>query len=210
MPVGHVQRPQTHGRAVDVGGDPPGSRALLLGELAEELAQFPDALPGECGQPEDGGTGLAVLAEGDAVVVEEPAQVVQYEVGGLPGQPVHLVQDDEGHLRVPGERPQVALVQHGVGILLRIHHPHHGVDQRQHPVHVVPVCADRRVQVGQVDEDHPAQRLRLRGLAGPAPQPPGDLQPVEQSGGSVRPAARDGSGGGRAAQPHLGDLHTGE
>ncbi len=210
MPVGDVERPQAHGRAVDVGGDPPGRGALLLGELSEEFAQFPHAVPGQRGQPEDRGAGLAVFAECDAVLVEEPAQVVQNEVGGLAGQPVHLVQHDEGHLRVPGQRPQVALVQHRVRVFLRVHHPHHGVDQCQDAVHVVPVRADRRVEVRQVDEDHPAQRLGLRGLAGPAPQPPRDLQPVQQSGGPVRPAARDGRRGGRATQPGLGDLHPGE
>ena len=75
-------------------------------ELAEHLAQFPDALPGERGQREHGGARLAVLAERHAVLVEQPPQIVQHLVGGLPGQPVHLVEDDERDLRVA--RPAAA------------------------------------------------------------------------------------------------------
>ncbi len=208
--VGDVQRPHADGGLVDVGGDAPGGGAPLLGELAEQVAQFPDALPGERGQREDGGPGLAVLAERDAVLVQQPPQVVQDEVDGLAGQPVHLVQDDERHLGVPGQRAQVPLVQHRVGVLLRVHHPHHRVDQGEHPVHVLAVGAHRGVQVRQVHQDQPAQRLGLGGLARPAPQPPGDLQPVQQPGRAVGPAARDGRGRRRPAQPRLGDLHSGK
>ncbi len=210
MAVGHVQRTQAHGGPVDIGGDPPGRGALLLGELCEKVAEFPDALAGQRRQPEDGGAGLVVLAEGDAVVVQQPSQVVQYEVRRLAGQPVHLVQHDERHLGVPGQWPQVPLVQHRVGVLLRVDHPHHRVDEGEHPVHVVAVGPDRGVQVRQVHQDHPAQRPGLRGLARPAAQPARDLEAVEQPGRAVRPAARDGCGGRRPAQPRFGNLHSGE
>ncbi|CAM5579400.1 hypothetical protein SGRI78S_06805 [Streptomyces griseus subsp. griseus] len=171
-----------------------------------------DPVAGERGQGHDGGAGLAVLAERDAVLVEEAAQVVEDEVGRLAGQPVGLVEDDEGDLGVSGERAQVALVEGGVGVLLRVDDPDHRVDQRQHPVHLVAVLGGRRVVVGQVDQDEPLERLVERGgpRVRPAPQPPGDGEAVQQAGGPVGPAARDGLGGGGAAQSGVGDRGPGE
>lgn len=73
------------GGGVHVGRDTAG-RGLPLGdELAERLAQFADALPGERGQGEHGRAGFAVLAQRDAVLVEQAPQVVENLLGGLPG-----------------------------------------------------------------------------------------------------------------------------
>ncbi|CAO0833430.1 hypothetical protein SMICM17S_10541 [Streptomyces microflavus] len=153
-----------------------------------------------------------MLAERHAVLVQEPAKVVEHEVGGLAGQPVDLVEDDEGDLRVPGQGAQIALVQGGVGVLLRVDDPDHRVDQRQHPVHLVPVGCRGGVVVRQVDQDEPLERLVEGGGSGvrPAAQPAGDREAVEQAGGPVGPAARDGLGGGGAAQPGVGDLRPGQ
>ncbi len=135
-----------------------------------------------------------MFAQRHAVLVEEPAQIVQDLVGGLAGQPVDLVEDHEGDLRVSGEGPQIALVQGGVGVLLRVHHPDHRVDERQHPVHLVAVSSRSRVVVGQVDQDEALERLVCRRAAGlgPAPEPSGDREPVQQPRGAVRPRAGEG------------------
>lgn len=177
-----------------------GGRAVL-DEAAHHLAEFGHPVAGERGQGHDGGAGFAVLAERDAVLVEEAAQIVEDEVGGLAGQPVGLVEDDEGDLRVSGERAQIALVERRVGVLLRVDDPDHRVDQGQDPVHLVAVFGGGRVVVGQIDQDEPLERLVEGGGpgVGPAPQPAGDGEPVQQSGGSVGPAARDGLGGGGLA-----------
>ncbi len=90
-----------------------------------------------------------------------------------PGQPVDLVEDDEGDLRVARHRPQIALVEHGVGVLLRVHDPDDGVDERQDAVHLLAVLHGRRVVVGA-------------GRSGPA-----------RAAASRRPGA--GAGGGAAA-----------
>ncbi len=153
-----------------------------------------------------------MLAERDAVLVEEAAQVVEDEVGRLAGQPVGLVEDDEGDLGVAGERAQIAFVEGGVGVLLRIDDPDHRVHQGQDPVHLCAVLGGGRVVVGQVDQDEPLQRLVGGGGPGvrPAAQPAGDGQAVQQPGGPVGPAARDGLGGGGAAQSGVGDRGPGQ
>lgn len=57
-----------------------------------------------------------------------------------------------------GHRPQIALVEYGVGVLLRVDDPDDGVDQRQDAVHLFAVLHGGRVVVGQVDQDQSAQR----------------------------------------------------
>ncbi len=152
-----------------------------------------------------------MLAEGHAVLVQEAAQVVEDEVGGVGAEPVDLVEDDEGDLGVPGEGAEVALVEGGVGVLLGVHDPDDGVDQAEDPVDLVAVGGDGRVVVGQVHEDEALELGVTRAAReGPAAQPVGDGEPVEQSGGALGPAERDGRGGGGAAQAGLGDGDAGE
>ncbi len=211
LPPVRVDGPQTGRRGVHVGGDPARRGSPLGHELAERLAQFPDAVPGERGQREHGRARFAVLAERDPVLVEQPPQVVEDLVGGLPGQPVDLVEDDEGDLRVSRHGPQIALVQHGVGVLLRVDDPDDGVDERQDAVHLFAVLDGRGVVVGQVDQDEPAQlRLGLRALQRAPSQPPRDAEPVDEARRAVAPTARDGRGGGRPAYPGLRNGHSGE
>ncbi len=111
-----------------------------------------------------------------------------------------------------GERAQIAFVEGGVGVLLRIDDPDHRVHQGQDPVHLCAVLGGGRVVVGQVDQDEPLQRLVGGGGPGvrPAAQPAGDGQAVQQPGGPVGPAARDGLGGGGAAQSGVGDRGPGQ
>lgn len=58
-----------------------------------------------------------------------------------------------------GERSQVALVEGGVGVLLRVDDPDDRVDQRQYAVDLVPVRDDGGVVVRQVDQDETLQFL---------------------------------------------------
>ncbi len=199
-----VRGPQAGGGRVDVGGDPPGGSGPALHERAEEFAQFADALAGDGGHGEDGGAGFAVLAEGHAVLVEEAAQVVEDLVGGVAGEPVDLVEDDEGDVGVAREGAQVALVESGVRVLLRVDDPDHGVHEGEDPVDLAAVCGDGGVVVGQVDEDESLEGL-VAGAAGEgaAAQAAGDGQPVEEPGGAVGPGAGDGGSGGGPAQAGL-------
>lgn len=163
-PTGGVDGPQPRRRDVHIGRDAAGGRPALPYELAERFAQVSDALPGERGHREHGRTRFAVLPEGDAVLVQESPQIVEDLIGGLPGQPVDLVEDHEHDLRVGRHRPQVALVEDGVGVLLRVDDPDDRVDERQDAVHVLAVLYGRRVVVGQVDQDQPVQPgLRVPG-----------------------------------------------
>lgn len=110
---------------------------------------------------------------------------------------------------MPGQRSQIALVEGRVGVLLGVDDPDHRVDQRQHPVHLVPVAGRRRVVVGQVDEDEALERRVGLGAAArlrPAPQPSRDREPVQEPGGPVGPAAGDRRRGRRPPQPGVGDL----
>lgn len=166
----HVGGAQAVGGGVEVGADAAGGGAALGGELAEAVAEFADAVAGEGGEGEDGGTGFAVLAEGDAVLVEEAAQVVEDLVGGVLREPVDLVEDDEGDLGVPGHRAQVPLVEEGVAVLLRVDDPDHGVHVGEDAVDLGAVLGGGRVVVGQVDEDQAVEGAgpvgALDGLAG--------------------------------------------
>lgn len=107
-----------------------------------------------------------------------------------------------------GERPQIAFVEGRVGVLLRVDHPDHRVDQGQHPVHLFTVAGRRRVVVGQVHQDETLECLvhGRTALHRPAPEPSRDGQPVEQPRRAVGPTAGDGRRGGRPAQPGVGDL----
>lgn len=178
-----------------------GRRAAFLHEPAELFAQFADTLSGQRGHGEHRGTGLAVFAERHAVLVEQSAQIVEHLVGGVAGQPVHLVEHDEADLRVARQRAQVALVEHGVRVLLGVHDPHDRVHEREDPVGGVAVRDDRRVEVRQIDQDQ-ALQVAVRAVDGPSAQPAGDPEPVEQACGAVGPTARDGRpGGGNRRSP---------
>ena len=78
------------------------------------------------------------------------------------GQPVGLVEHDDGHVAVAVELAQVAGVHHPVGVLLRVDHPDDQVDEAEQPVDLQPVGPLDRVEVGQVEQHQPAQRRPRR------------------------------------------------
>jgi hypothetical protein len=64
---------------------------------------------------------------------------------------VDVVQREHHHTGVRGERLDVPVVQRGVGVFLRIDHPHEHVDQLDQPVDDQPVLDLGRVVVRQVE-----------------------------------------------------------
>ena len=151
---------------------------------------------------------------GQALGVEQPAQVGPAVVGLVGTERVNLVEHHGGHRGVPGQRHQVAPVHGGVRVLQRVEHPdqHVGhldqaVDQRRRP-------GDHRVVVGQVEQEHPGQR-RLALIQGARPGvavTPLHAQPVEQRGGPLHPphagvrvlGSRPGHSRGREVRPGQG------
>ncbi len=98
-----------------------------------------------------------------------------------------------------------------VGVLLRVDDPDDRVHEGQHPVHLLAVRDGRRVVVGQVHQDEPAQLgLHLGALQGASAQPSRDAEPVDEGGRAVAPAARDGRGGGGPSYARLRNGHSGE
>ena len=178
------------------------ARPALGDEPAEHLAQFADALPGERGQREHGrrpGSPCSPSAMPSSSSSRRRSS--RTWSAASPGQPVHLVEDDEGDLRVPGQRPQIALVQHGVRVLLRVDHPDHRVDERQHagpPARGARTAAES--WSGRSTRTSPRSAPAPSALcSGRAPQPARDAEPVEEARRAVGPAAGDGRGGGRPA-----------
>ena len=116
---------------------------------------------------------------------------------------VRLVEHDEHRLAVAGQRPQVVLVQRGVGVLLRVDDPHHEIGERDHAVHLEAVLAHDGVEVGQVEQDEPVQLV-------PHAVAARHLEPVEQR---VVDAAPDRRARGRRRGPPVagrGELGAGE
>jgi hypothetical protein len=169
-----VHRAEALHRPVQVGAEAQHGGAASGDELTQLLAQLADALLGERGGGHHGGSGLAVLSERHPVLVQEAPQVFQDRVDGVASEPVGLVEHHERHLRVPRQTPQIALVQDGVRVLLRVDDPHHRVDKFQHPVDLFAVAGGDRVVVRQVDQHHPAECVVARAV----PRVPRDAEPV--------------------------------
>ena len=75
-----------------------------------------------------------------------------------------------------GEAAEVVVVERGVGVLLRIDHPHEHVDDAHEAVDLLAVGDLRRVVVGQVEEHEAVQgRVVDHGLLV-------DAQPRQQPG----------------------------
>ena len=106
-----------------------------------------------------------------------------------------------------GVRPelrQVRLVQDPVAVLLRVDHPDHLVDQAEQPVHLEPVAALDRVEVGQVEQHQPAQGGLVVAVQRALPDealPRQHADPVEQPVGRLERAPDAGvrDAGGRPA-----------
>ena len=138
------------------------------------------------------------------------------------GETVRLVEHDGDHVAVPRQRPEVVVVDGGVGVLLGVQHPDELVHHLHHAVHLLTVRRGGGVVVRQVQQDqvrHPGlrgrhlvaaghaqmveeggvgggetggQRARCRGPAGALLRQPGARQRVEQRG-----LARAGGAGQR-------------
>ena len=84
-------------------------------------------------------------------------------------------------------------MQDPVAVLLRVDHPDHLVDQAEQPVHLEPVPAFHRVEVGQVEQHQPAQRRLVVAVQRALPDEPLPWQhadPVEQPVGRARAGPR--------------------
>ena len=149
----------------------------------DALAQIGDTLTGQCGD-RHGGAGPG---RGQPVLSEQLPERGQH-VGQVRGsQAVGLVQHHHGHRAVTGQRLDEILVQHGVSVFLRVHHPHDHVHQAHHAVHDVPVLTGDRVEVGQVQQHQAATRgTRPTALTGADTQgrthhvAVADVEPIEQ------------------------------
>ena len=152
----HVRQRRAH--RVQVRGDPP-QRGPVRGDGAGQHVAQPV-------EPRSGGRRHGQHRHvRQAVVGQQPPDVGHGVRDVRGGEPVDLVEHHDHHVAVPGERPQVAVVDRGVGVLLRVEHPHQQVDQLDQPVDLEPVRHLGRVVVGQVEQHEPAQVvLRFPGV----------------------------------------------
>ena len=169
---------------VDVGAEA-GERRLAAGDaILQRRAQRLEAVAGARRRGEHGDVAEALRGE-------QPRQVLARPPGVL-AEPVALVEHDEHRGGVPGERSQIAIVQRGVGVLLRVDHPHEQVDEAHEPVHLDPMGDLDRVEVGQVEQDQPVRAAAVERV------PRRHLQPVEQP---VVGRAEDGGARRRGGRP---------
>jgi hypothetical protein len=189
--VGQVRHGQVH-----VGGQPLHHRPPAVDHLLQPGLQFGQAGRRVHGRGGDGPHPV------QPVGVEQPAQV-RHQLFQVPGaEQVRLVERDQCDLTVAAEPGKVALVDDLVGVLLRVHHPHHQVDQSEQAGHLGGVLALDRVEVGQIQQHQPAHgRLAVHHLRLTEPVRRGDLEPLEQIGDLFRGAPHAGvrlAGGGTA------------
>ena len=173
----------------------PAISALQLGDA--------DAVPGADGEHRHAG---------EAVRVEQPADVGEHRLAPRLRHGVDVVEHDQHHVLVAGQRREVAVVDRGVGVLLRVEHPHQQVGELDQPVDLEVVGDLGRVVVGQVEQDDALE------VAGPRaagvehrvaddPVPRRDAEPVEQLVGAVGPPHAGGRPRrGRAAYADGGEV----
>ena len=77
------------------------------------------------------------------------------------GKQVHLVEDDHRDGRVSRQRPQIALMEDGIGVLLRVEDPDEQVDHLHQPVHLSAMRLLGRVVVWQVQQHQAVERVVL-------------------------------------------------
>src|SRR5437763_4519286 len=204
-PVDHVG--EVRGHLVHVAGEPVEGGAAGGHGPFQYRAQLPAARRGHGGDREDGYLGQPVGCQQPGEVVDAPDHVVGAE-------PVGLVEHRDRDVAVLLERPQVPVVQHLVGVLLRIGHPDHQVDEAEQPVDLRPVLGGQRVEVGQVEQHQPAQpQLGVAVQHALPAEPPlrRDLQPVQQRYRTVRPPhAGERVRGRRPPYPDRRQFHPGQ
>ena len=97
---------------------------------------------------------------GEAVGLEQAAYVREHALAAVLGHGVDVVEHDHHDVAVRVEGREVAVVDGGVGVLLRIEDPHQHVGELDQPVDLEVVRDLGRVVVGQV-EQHDALQLRV-------------------------------------------------
>ena len=223
--AGDGARDQVHARGPREGGDE--ATAVRGGELAADVRAVGGAqLVRDRGdvrhQPGVGGAAVGhevtddAAQLGDAVARhrrgrEHPctAQTVLVDPLGEVGQDgrafglreqIGLVQDHHRHVRVPRHRPEVLLVDHRVGVLLRVQHPDEDVHGLSEPGGAPVVADDDGVDVGEVEQDEPTQvaaapaGLHLVALV--------HLEPVQERGSVCGGAPHHGQRVRRGGAPH--------
>ena len=169
----------------DVGGEPVERRLPARDAVGELVAQGVEAQAGP-GRGEQHGHAV------QPVLAQEAREVGAAGVGVGRRERVGLVEDDDHRRRMPGQRPQLALVERGVGVLLRVDDPHEQVGERDDAVGLAAVRGLDGVEVGQVEEHEPGRAPAVPAVAA------GHREPVEQRAGAVTPHRR---GGGRRRRP---------
>jgi len=151
---------------------------------------------------------------GQALALEDVLEVGDGDLEVGLAQPVGLVQHHDRGVLVRRERLEVARVDRGVRVLLRVEDPHEQVGVLRDVVDQLLVGLHDRVVVGQVEQHEALEGVVLRRVEDAAP---GDLvaaghaDPVEQLGGSGRPPRAGERRCGRGAQvADLGQLEAGE
>ena len=106
-----------------------------------------------------------------------------------------------------GERLQVVVVQRGVRVLLGVDYPHQHVDEFDEPVGLGAMSRDRRIVVGQVDEDETIQH-RVVALHQVTAR---HVEPVQELVRQLRtPVSGHRSVGGRTLESRLGEPGAGD
>ena len=149
----------------------------------------------------------------DTFATEQPVQV-RDALGQLLGlQPIGLVEHEDRHCLVAGQVGHVAAMRGGVGVLLRVEHPHDEVGDLDQPVGLGVGQRPDGVVVGQVEQDQSVE-LALALVQGTGPGEavaPLDLQPVEQRARALQaPDAGVSTRRGRAAHTCRRQLQPGD
>ena len=145
-------------RGPDVRGEP-GQRGLAPRHAVGELvAQRVEPLPGP-------GRGEQDRDAVEPALAQEPREVGAAGVRAGRRERVGLVEHDDHRRRVAGQRPQLALVERGVGVLLRVDDPHEQVGERDDAVGLAPVRRLDGVEVRQVEEHEPGRPRAVAAVA---------------------------------------------
>ncbi len=90
----------------------------------------------------------------EAVEGEQASYVVDHRLAPVLGHRVDVVEDDDHDARVRGQRREVAVVDRGVGVLLRVEDPDQQVGELDEAVDLEVVGHLGGVVVGQVEQHH--------------------------------------------------------
>ncbi len=149
---------------------------------------------------------------GHAVALHEAHEVGAALLDLRGREAVGLVEHDHRHGLVGRQGRHVVVVEPGVGVLLRVGHPHEEVDELEDPLGLGAVPDLGGVEVGQVEQDQPVEGAELGAELGTRSTVGGDVvagadpEPVEEVAHRFVTPDRGGGGrGGRAPDADLGD-----